>query len=133
MSDPITITPEQAETLASDGLFVVDGRCSMCEAIGESCDACPLAKWVAADKPCPTCDGEGLVNVHFGGIEDHYHEVGDRCPNCLGTGRTVIELVTSNRAASNFSPDNRSLGLFRVSVTDNNDGTYAVIATKVET
>ena len=86
MTDPITITADQAEKVQAGEPFVVDGRCSMCRAIGESCDVCPIAEWTAADQPCPTC--ERLLEIRK---REHCEHDGG-CTDCHDTDRDTIEL-----------------------------------------
>ena len=153
MSDPITLTPEQAELVEAGEPFVVDGEWSDTM---EPCQTCggehlfttpaPPAEWVAADQPCPTCDGEQFW-------EDQIPRLADRevepygCGTCHGIGRTVTELLTECGAhplpwmtdmvfCDHCGTTGKiPLGRFTVEVLppDARPGQYTIIATKIET
>lgn len=117
-----------------------------------------LMQFADADKPCSTCDGGGLTNIHFAGPEDHYHEVGDPCSDCHGTGRKVVALTLECqcerrrigggagwydhatdcpvRLHQGFLREHGQfdIGLFTIRFCMSiNEGDYMVTATKVET
>ena len=149
MSERITISAEQAERVQAGQPFCVDGDLDVVDdsLFTYTEFTVPPAIWTAADKPCPTCDGEGFVPI------GQYSSMG--CPGgCFGTGRIVTELVTER-----YNFPRWSLGSFTVEVfplddkpllsTDVEDGAipaatlrsmgidakpgqYAIVATKVE-
>jgi hypothetical protein len=116
MSDPITITAEQAEALP---VFVVDGEGGW--PVDEQIIPVPPAVWVDADKPCPN----GACNQ---GHDMTVNEGVDACRDCFGTGRTVTELWEKGRFSGR-------LGWFTIEVRDwppAGPGQFAINATKVE-
>ena len=118
MAKPITINVNQAQLLAEHGSFVVEGDWDC----PQNCYIVPPEVWAAADQPCPTCGGTGAA-PHADDLDDldvagKYGVDDHDCPDCHGTGRTVIELVTSgniDRPPAYISGE-LSLGLFTVEV-----------------
>ena len=77
----ITLTATQAESLAEHGLFVVEGVMGVVRLGGEDRHRIiPPGQWVEADQPCEN-------RTWIAGEEE-------RCPECHGSGRKVVELVT---------------------------------------
>ena len=149
MTDPIMITPEQAESLAEHGLFVVDGEWDGKSMAGRTLDemTVPPAVWVEADQPCETCDGIYIPCSHGQRVQ-HASDVrcGTEydCPDCHGTGRKVVELELPPckvcAGQTRFAGDCfvcpacdesgvTSLGLFTIQVRTTY-GSFAAIATK---
>ena len=109
----LTITAAQAESLAEHGLFVVDGD-PLTEFDSPVVQFVPPAVWVDADQPCPTCDGDKMVRVHqrHAGVWSRF------CPDCHGTGRKVVRLLTPwvEHVGNQTQSGNHSLGVFTIQV-----------------
>jgi hypothetical protein len=66
--------------------------------------------WQRLDRPCDTCDGEG---VEFAGDED---DIGDACPACDGTGRHAFTVGVASYRFNGGNPGWFVQDTLRVSV-----------------